>query len=280
VTAVRTPDAGTARHPALVVVKGGGDVASAVAHRLKRVGWRPVLVVPVHPVVTRRAMSLGGAAYTGQVELEGFVGVRCRHAADALAVAGDERRIPVLLTDDPAAAVTALGPAAMVDARLRKRIDPEVQLAEAPFTVGIGPGFCAGEHVHAVVESNWGENLGRVLYEGGSQAYTGRHRVVAGHGAERYVYAPHAGTFRTDRDVGQAVPAREVVAFLDGTPLTAPIAGVLRGLAYDGTPVTRGAKLLEVDPNGDPAACRGIAERPARIAEGVLEALGIPPFPR
>jgi xanthine dehydrogenase accessory factor len=34
-----------------------------------------------------------------------------------------------------------------------------------------------------------------------------------------------------------------------------------------------GAKLLEIDPRGDPELVRGIGERPARIAQGVLRAV-------
>jgi xanthine dehydrogenase accessory factor len=49
--------------------------------------------------------------------------------------------------------------------------------------------------------------------------------------------------------------------------------GVLRGLVRDGVPVRAGAKLVEVDPRGDPALCFGLGERPKRIALAVLGAL-------
>lgn len=98
-------------------------------------------------------------------------------------------------------------------------------------------------------------------------------RALGGHGRDRYVYAPVAGTFRTGRTIGELVEAGEVVAALDATPLLAPLRGRLRGLTRDGIPVTIGTKVIEVDPRGGAASVRGIVERPRRIAEGVLAAV-------
>jgi xanthine dehydrogenase accessory factor len=57
------------------------------------------------------------------------------------------------------------------------------------------------------------------------------------------------------------------------TPLTAPIAGALRGLTHDGVPVSLRTKVIEVDPRGDRGNLRGLGERPRRIAAGVLAAV-------
>lgn len=37
----------------------------------------------------------------------------------------------------------------------------------------------------------------------------------------------------------------------------------------EGVMVRQGAKVLEVDPRGDPALCFGLGERPRRVAEAV-----------
>jgi xanthine dehydrogenase accessory factor len=259
------------RHPALQFVKSAHDIGSAIAHRLKTAGERPVLLESATPGATRRLMCFAGAVVAGSAELEGLRAVRCGDAAQAAALADRPGVIPLLVTalDDP----LPLPAEALIDARMRKRHEPPVQLDQAPLVIGIGPGFVAGRHVHLVIESNHGARLGRVIGEGAAEAYTGRHRLVEGYGAERYLYAPHAGTFHSGRALLEAVAPGETVGRVDDTPLPAAAEGILRGLAYDGLRVEAGAKLAEIDPTGKPDNCRGIHERPARIAAGVLEAL-------
>jgi xanthine dehydrogenase accessory factor len=124
-----------------------------------------------------------------------------------------------------------------------------------------------------VIETQWGDELGRVLTSGRTRELTGEPRNYGGHARERFIYAPVAGTFRTDRRIADRVEPGEVVAHIDDTALAAPLGGILRGLVHDGVPVTQGAKVVEVDPRCDPSKVLGIGERPARIAEGVLEAI-------
>jgi xanthine dehydrogenase accessory factor len=63
------------------------------------------------------------------------------------------------------------------------------------------------------------------------------------------------------------------VANIGDSSLHAPISGIIRGLTHDGVPVALKAKVIEVDPRGEPSKTIGIAERPRRIAHGVLEAI-------
>jgi xanthine dehydrogenase accessory factor len=258
--------------PPLAAIKSASDVGSAVGCALKRAGWHPILLEGPSPGVTRRLMAFAPAVWEGRAELAGLTGVRCETAAQALALRLDPGLLPVLVVErmDPAA---HLAPDVVVDARMRKRQEPPIQIGEAPLALGIGPGFACGRHVHGVIESNWGAQLGRVLWSGRSQDYTGKHREIGGFGRERYLYAPDAGRFRTHHDVLDPVRHGEIVGWVDSAPLRAGIAGILRGLANDGLRVAAGAKLVEIDPIGDPARCRGIGERPAAIAEGVLAAL-------
>jgi len=258
--------------PPFQLIKGAGDVGSAIAHRLRRAGLRPVLVEGPTPVITRRRMAFGTAVLEGKAELEGLRALRCATADEALACLEESGCVPVLVADE-GESLSLPSPQVVVDARMRKKSRPPAQIGEAALVIGVGPAFRAGEQVHAVVESNWGPELGRVLWQGESESYTGRHRVVEGHGRERYLYAPHAGIFHTSLDVLALVEAGQVVGTVEGTPLTVEIGGMLRGLAGDNVPVAAGAKLVEVDPRRDPAFCIGIAERPGRIADGVLAAI-------
>lgn len=256
----------------LTVVQGASDVGSAVAHRLKRAGLHPVVLESPAPTATRRRMAFAGAMFTGEAVLEGLRGLRCTAQAAALLHRNEPDVVPIL-------AAPAFEPPAqwrldvLVDARMRKKQQPPVQIQRAALVIGIGPGFQAGVHAHAVIESNWGQRLGAVIWEGGTEDYTGTHREIEGFGRERYLYAPHAGVFHTRLDVGVPVQAGEPVGYVDQTPLAAEISGALRGLAYDGVRVEEGTKLAEIDPTADPANWSGIATRPARIADGVLQAI-------
>ncbi|MDH4249364.1 MAG: hypothetical protein OEW39_16275, partial [Deltaproteobacteria bacterium] len=63
--------------PALVLVKSANDIGSAVAHRLKREGLRPILVESANPGVIRRLMAFAPAVHEGLAQLEGLQAVRC-----------------------------------------------------------------------------------------------------------------------------------------------------------------------------------------------------------
>jgi xanthine dehydrogenase accessory factor len=256
----------------VIWIKGAGDIGSAIAHLLRREGLAPILVERPAPVVSRRRMAFASALHEGELVLEGVRGVRCTGLEAALACLAEEDCVPVLEREE-VEAPEGLSPAVVVDARMRKKEQPPPQIEEAPLVIGIGPGFEAGVHAHAAVESNWGEQLGRVIREGAAMAYTGQPREVEGFARERYLYAPHAGIFRTRHDVTDRVEAGGIVGQVDDTPLRAAIAGILRGVAHDGVAVTQGAKLAEVDPRGEARYCVGISERPGRIADGVLSAM-------
>jgi xanthine dehydrogenase accessory factor len=255
----------------VVLVRGSGDVGSAVAHLLVRSGYAVVLHDVDKPTAPRRGMAFTDAIFDGSAELEG---VTARRVDDIVALAEAAcGATPCVTTSGLGFVLAAVQPAALVDARMRKREEPEVQIDLAPLTIGLGPGFVAGQTTHLAVETQWGASLGEVLTAGATLALGGEPRSFDGHARDRFVYAPAAGILRTDAAIGDRVAAGDVVATIGDEQLAAPLDGILRGLTHDGVPVTRGLKVLEVDPRGDPAKIAGIGERPRRIAEGVLAAL-------
>jgi xanthine dehydrogenase accessory factor len=267
----------------VVAVLGAGDVGSAVAHALHRAGCATVLIDEADPPWPRRGMAFADAWYVGSAELEGVTACFCSSV----------RSIPVVLErSDNIAATTwswrgvaaALDPVAVVDGRVAKRTPPARLKPREPvalLTVGLGPNYRVGEHVDVAIETSWGERLGAIVTEGGTEAFTGEPRPVGDAGRERFVYAPLGGRFHTSRAIGDRVTAGEIVATLDRAPIAAPLSGVLRGLTARGARVAAGQKVVEIDPRGDPSLCFGLGERPRRIAAGVVEALatrGIPAF--
>lgn len=257
-----------------VVVRGCGDVGSAVAHRLFRAGY-PVLIHDCpSPAAPRRGMAFTDAVFDRRCTLEGVEAVRLdalTYLPEALA---RREAIPMVVAPlDEVLSRLLPGPAVLVDARMRKRSIPEPQRDLARLTIGLGPNFVAGQTTHLVIETSWGEPLGRVIAKGASAALSGEPRTYGGHARDRFIYAPAAGLFRTRCRIGQAVQAGQAVATLDGARLAAPLTGILRGLVRDGVAIEAGTKCVEVDPRGELANVVGIGERPSRIAQGVLEAI-------
>jgi len=160
----------------------------------------------------------------------------------------------------------------IVDAIMAKR-NTGTDKSHAPVVIGVGPGFTAGLNVHAVVESNRGHNLGRVLWQGEAEQDTGVPAPVGGYSEERVLRVPQKGRFKALHEIGDLVDAGEPVAQVDGIPIRAQIRGVLRGLLKDGIPVEEGMKAGDIDPRGERGYCYMISDKARAIAGGVLEAI-------
>jgi xanthine dehydrogenase accessory factor len=253
------------------LVRGSGDIGSAIALRLRVRGHAVVLHDLPKPAHARRGMAFTDALFDGSCTLEGMIAKRASDVANLERVLACGRALPV--SDAPIAAVLqAVSPDVIVDARMHKHGVPDRLLDLAPLAIGLGPGFVAGDNADIVIETAWGEALGQVIRSGGARAYSGEPRSLGGHGRDRYVYAAAEGSLRTKLAIGDRVLEGDTVAYLGELPVVAPLSGILRGLTHDGARVAAGAKVLEIDPRGDPASAFGVGERPARIASGVIEA--------
>jgi xanthine dehydrogenase accessory factor len=257
----------------LVLVRGASDVGSAVAHALQESGFAVVVHDDPKPSHARRGMSFTDALYDGVATLAGVRGKRARDAGDLPPMVRCRRA--VVLTDLAIADVlNLLSPDVLVDARLRKRVIPEPQRGLAPLVIGLGPKYEAGVNADAVVETAWGDDLGKLMRSGRCRDFAGEPQVIAGHGRDRYLYAPCDGEFSTTLRIGHVVAAGQEVARIGTRTLRAPLSGRLRGLTHAGAVVALGAKVVEVDPRGTDAQIYGLGERPRRVARGVLEAVG------
>ncbi len=256
---------------ARVLIRGSGDVGSAVAHLLLRHGHEVAIHDVAVPAAPRRGMAFADAIFDGACELDGVRARRVELEQLPGALGGDE--VFVSVAPELGDALAAVLPDVLVDARMRKRAQPEAQRGLAPLTIGLGPNFVAGETTDLAIETQWGDALGAVVTRGPTQPLGGEPRAFEGHARDRFVYAPVGGVLRTRAAIAQRVEAGETVATIGDEPLRAPLAGILRGLVHDGVPVAAGAKVIEVDPRGDLSKVHGIGPRPRRIAEGVLEAM-------
>ncbi len=254
----------------LVVVKGGGDLATGVAHRLHRAGMKVIITELPKPTVIRREVAFASAIFEGEVEVEGVVARFVESASCALEML-EEGIIPVLV-DPKASIVRELGPTVVVDCIMAKR-NTGTSITDARVVIAIGPGFVAGVDCHAVVETARGHNLGRVILSGSAEPSTGVPAPVMGYTTERVLRAPCDGVFVGERRIGEMVEAGEVVARIGEEPVKARIRGVLRGLLADGIEVREGMKVGDVDPRGVREHCFTISDKARAVGGGVLEAI-------
>ena len=264
----------------LIIVRGGGDLATGTIHRLWSAGL-PVLVLEAeHPAAIRRQVAVSEAVYDGHACVEDMKAVLI-HDCDEIEAVVKKQEVPVLV-DPNGDSIRRLCPEVVVDAILaKKNLGTSRDLA--PLTVALGPGFEAGKDVDVVIETRRGHNLGRVIRRGSAYPNTGVPGNIGGYSKERVMHAEKEGIFHNRRKIGDIVTAGEEIAWIeteDGgrCPVPATLTGILRGLLREGYPVTRGFKIADIDPcKEEPANCFTISDKARCIAGSVLETV-VPHF--
>lgn len=253
----------------MVLVRGAGDLATGVIARLHRAGFSVLATETAQPTVIRRAASFARAVYEGEATVDGLLARRASlDEAPRLLAQGF---IPVVV-DPEGLAITRLRPQVVVDAVIAKR-NLGTRITDAPLVIALGPGFTAGADAHAVIETNRGHDLGRVLWSGAAEPDTGIPGEIGGHGADRVMRSPAAGVFHARAEIGDSVAAGQTVAEVNGQPVVAQLAGILRGLLQDGLTVGVGWKVGDVDPRATRSNCFSISDKANAVAGGVLEAI-------
>jgi xanthine dehydrogenase accessory factor len=266
----------------LVLVKGAGDFATGIIHRLHRSGFRVVATELERPLAVRRWVALSEAVYEKEYTVEGVTA----HLTDAV----DMHRVlsegkVTLLVDPDARVLKDHDFDVVVDARSAKR-NLGTRIDDAPVVVAIGPGFMAGADCHAVVETLTGKDLGKVILEGQAAPNTGQPYPLDGATPpgsspeflrSLVTWSPCEGTLKMVKDIGSKVDEGEVLARVeapDGNSMEvkAGAKGLVRGMVRDGTEVREGMKVAEVDPTMVMDHLCTISEKARAIAGGVLEA--------
>jgi len=255
----------------IVLIKGGGEVASGVAHRLFRAHLKVCLTEIANPKAVSRGTTFSEAVFDGVKTLMGVRAEFVSTSPEEIYRVWQQGNIPIVI--DPEASIKEkIKPDVLVDAIMAKR-NIGTKTTDAPLVIGIGPGFYAGRDVHIVVETNHSSNLGRVILEGEAEKDTGIPVAIGGLTKERVIWAPQAGVFTTNLEIGDSVATHQTIGWVGDLPLEAPVSGVLRGLIRSGVRVSKGDKLIEIDPVNDKAICYAIRDKMRAIAGGVLEAI-------
>ncbi len=259
-----------AKRGELVVIRGAGDIASGVAIRLVRCGYRVVMLEIAQPTAIRRSAAFAQAVFDESFTVEDLTARLVATAQEALDLT--LRGEIALLVDPQAGTLAALSPNYLVDAILAKE-NLGTHKTMAPITIALGPGFTAGDDCDAVIETNRGHRLGRVILSGSAEPNTGIPGEIAGKSDLRVVRAPCAGVFRSSVALGDLIVQGALMGQVGDTAVTAPLTGMVRGLLQDGLQVTARFKIGDINPRGAKADYLSASDKAMAIGGGVLEAM-------
>lgn len=253
----------------LVLVRGGGDIASGCIYRLKRAGYAVIVSEIAIPTMIRRDVCFGTAVHLGEMDLEHM---KARHVSLKEALAMAYTPVIPVVTSEYKEILKAVQPDIVVDAILAKK-NLGTNSDDAQLVVGLGPGFSAGQDVDVVIETMRGHSLGRCIYDGPALANTGIPGNVGGYTHERVMHAPCDGLFTAHSHIGDSLKAGDIVGYVNDTPVKAKIDGILRGILTSGLLVTKGFKLADVDARCQVSHCYTISDKALAIAGGLMEAI-------
>lgn len=247
-----------------VLVFGMDELASAVARKLHLDGCAVAIHQPSPPTTIRRRMAFADAWYEGSATFEGVEARRSDKAKDFLSGLRSGQFIPILWHNFDE--VTERWPwDVLVDTlpangRARR---PLKNLAD--LSIGVGPGFVAGETCDIVIDNRAGDP-GAVLRSGsiGEPELPRDDPFADG----RLVLAPEGGLFQASRFIGEKVNRGDVLGSVGTTAIEAPAAGRLRGLARDGASLAKGSPVAEIAASAS-AEVVGICKRDRLIARSI-----------
>ncbi len=255
----------------IVVIKGAGEMASAVAWRLYRSHMRQILMLETAaPLAVRRAVSFCEAVVDGQQIVEDVTAQRVDNI-DSVRVCWQKSQLAVSVDPDWKL-LAGIQPDVVIDAILAKH-NLGTRMDEAPLVIGLGPGFAAGQDVHLVVETQRGHHLGRIITAGSAEPNTGIPGEISGYTEERVLRAPCDGEFKAAYSIGDPVKKGDRIGTIASQIVRAQIDGVLRGLIRSASHVKQGLKIGDIDPRGDAHYCHTISDKARAISGSVLEAI-------
>lgn len=255
----------------IVVVRGGGDIASGTIHTLFQCGFKVMVLEAGQPTTIRRQAAFSEAIYQGEAVVEG---VLARHVdTQEEVIACWTAGVIPMVQDEEGDWIDVIRANVIVDAILAKQnLGTKISMADC--VIGLGPGFNAGVDVHVVIETMRGHELGRMITCGSALKNTGVPGKIGGFDKERVIHSPAMGIMKNVARIGDLVKSGDLIARIDETPVYAAIDGVLRGLLREGLFVPPGFKIADIDPRiEEKNHCFTISDKARTIAGSVLQAI-------
>lgn len=254
----------------MILIKGAGDLATGVAHRLKKCGFNIIMTEISEPTTVRRTVAFSQAVYDKEAEVEGIRAVLASEKEEIYNII--EAGNIAILVDEKAKILDELKPEIIIDAIVAKK-NLGTNINDAKIVIAIGPGFTAGVDCHCVVETKRGHYLGKAIYSGSAIPNTGVPGDIGGYTKERIIRASDDGKISPVANIGDYVQNGEIVAYVNETPIFAEINGIVRGMLQKDIKVFKGMKSGDIDPRCEKNHCFTISDKARSIGGGVLEAI-------
>lgn len=270
----------------LIIVRGGGDVATGTISALKKAGFSVLILESDRPSAIRRSVAFCDAIYNGHSQVEGMECFFAKYIDEAKVLLDEDKL--TMIVDTTADSIRYFDKGgkyadnynyiALVDGILAKR-NLGTNKDMAPFVVALGPGFTAGIDCDVAIETMRGHNLSRIFYKGSPLADTGIPGLIAGHAADRVIHAPAAGIIHDINKIGDIVKEGEAIAHIttddgENVPVLATITGLLRGIIHDGYRCSKRLKIADIDPREtEYDNCFTISDKARAIGGSVLIAI-------
>jgi xanthine dehydrogenase accessory factor len=270
-----------------VLIRGAGELASGTAQHLYNQGFVNILMLERrYPKAVRRQVCYSEAILDGTQTIQGVCGRYVRNVAEAIQANGEgDIAVAALALED---VLHEWQPKIFIEAAMLRK-NWGLKAGIAPVVIALGPGYVVRKDCDAVIETVRGPRVGAVLEDTGERLRDEPPAQILGYAGERSVKAVRDGIFFTHHTIGGVVGQGERIGtvvsvygvedFRQGVPVdasypvTARIAGVLRGLLRDGVPVKKGDRIADIDPRGQTDDLDHISDKAHRVAEGVHEAL-------
>jgi len=260
----------------LVVIRGSGELATAGAIYLHQAGYRVLLLEVKDPTSTRREVSFADAAHDGKKTVSRVTCYLAENVKEA------EKRLKkydvTMLIDKDCKCLSTLKPKVLIDGILAHE-NRGTKKGMADFTIALGPGFCAGRDVDAVIEVMRGHDLGQIIYDGYSHRDQGKLSLVDAGGAIGEIgYAKESGTFRGLVNISEKVKKGDLLGKIESVDghdidVIACVDGVMRGIARTGVLVEKGRKIIEINPKMSREECFTMTDKARCVAGAVLLAV-------
>ena len=257
----------------VVIFRGGGDIATGSIQKVKRSGFKVIVLEVSKPSSIRRKVCVSEAVYDGKVKVEDIEAVLANDIEEIKDILKEDK-IAVFI-DEEGTAIEKIKPIAVIDAILAKK-NLGTNRNMAPITIGLGPGFDAGKNVDIAIETMRGHNLGRLIFNGKTMENTGVPGIIKGVGKERVIYSENEGYIENIAHIGDYVQKGQTIAKVGETDVIASISGVLRGLIRENYYVKSGLKIADIDPREEEKNnCFTISDKARNVGGATLEALMI-----
>lgn len=260
----------------LIIIRGGGEIATAIACRMHNAGYEVLLLEKARPSAIRREVAFADAVYDGEKTVERLT-CYCAENISAAKELLHQKKITMLVDEEGRYAqkfrshvvVNTLNGA---DERNRTPFNA------ASYVIGLGSGFCARRDVDCVIETRRGHKLGRILYEG----HALKNRSLKDLESETGCLFPVGaiGVIRSPRTISNVLREGDIIAEIydeengKNIEICAPFAGVLRGIIHDDFRcMSKDMIIAEIDSRNDPGICFTISEKARCISGAVLEAV-------